>query len=226
MNEFENSFRGLKNIICSRKLYKNKVYIYSGAFILLFNLVFYFTKSFILDKDYYSILKIYVSTFLPALITFSGFTMTAYSLVVGFLNYGVFKSTIEQWYQIKIIAENQNSNEVIPKFSIYQHGIALFALAIITLLSTVLFFLIVKFFLELEIKSDCEFADNVNAIILTLATLSTNYCCILMIYNIVNIFTFSQSLNELVYIEEKNKFDLDERARFENERKNETDHNL
>ncbi|UQA76720.1 hypothetical protein K2F45_06930 [Sphingobacterium siyangense] len=203
MSEFENSFKGLRNIISERKLHKNKIYCFSGFLIIIFNAVFFFTKNFFFDNSYYSILKAYIGTFLPAFITFSGFTMTAYSLVVGFLNYGVFKSTIEKWYRIKINLEREQSNLKLPKYSLYQHGIALFALAILTLVSTVVFFLVIKFFIELDLKAENGFVEIFNAILLTIAILLTNYCCILIIYNVVNIFTFSQSLNKLVYEEQK-----------------------
>ncbi len=209
MNEFENSFKGLRNILSERKLHKNNIYKWSGLLIILFNFLFFFAKSFLVDKSYYSILKIYINTFLPAFITFSGFTMTAYSLVVGFLNYGVFKSTIEQFYRIKIEKklEMEQSNLKIPKYSLYQNGIALFALAILTLVSTVVIFLIIKFFIELELKIENDFVEIFNAILLALAILLTNYCCILIIYNVVNIFTFSQSLNKLVYEEQKKEIE-------------------
>lgn len=207
MNEFENSFTGLKNIIFERKLYKKYPYLLSGLFLIILNIVFYLIKDHITKLDYFDILKIFVSTFLPAFITFSGFTMTAYSLVVGFLNYGVFKSTIERWYKMKINEQHSDkkSNSSLPTFSIYQNGIALFALAILILLFSVMFFLIIKFIIELNIELNGNNIELLNAFILLLVMLLSNYSILLMFYNVVNIFTFSQSLNELVYHEELQK---------------------
>ncbi len=143
--EFQNSFKGLFSIISDRKLYKKPVYSLSGFFIIIVNIAFFFSKDLITNKDYFELLKIYVTIFLPPFITFCGFTMTAYSLVVGFLNYGVFKSTIEKFYSLKILTEKSPSKDNLPKFSVYQKAIALFALAILVLLATVGYFLIVKF---------------------------------------------------------------------------------
>lgn len=205
MEEFENSFKGLRRIIFERKLHKKFSYVFSGSIVLILNLTFFFVKNDSIKHDYFEILKIYINTFLPAFITFCGFTMTAYSLVVGFLNYGVFKSTIEKWYKMKITEKNNSINaskNKLPKFSIYQNGIALFALAILILLLTVILFLVLKFIIELNIEIEMEHIDILNAFILLIATLLTNYCILLMFYNVVNIFTFSQSLNELVYYDE------------------------
>lgn len=215
MEEFENSFKGLRGIIFERKLYKKFSYILSGSIVLILNVAFFFAKESITKYDYFEILKIYINIFLPAFITFCGFTMTAYSLVVGFLNYGVFKSTIEKWYKMKI---NENKNSIttsktkLPKFSIYQNGIALFALAILILLLTVILFLLLKFIIELNIEIELEQIDILNAIILLITTLLTNYSILLMFYNVVNIFTFSQSLNELVYYDELTKSSEKERG--------------
>lgn len=205
MDEFENSFGGLKKIIIERKLYKKKPYYISGILILLINAIFYFSKSYFTNIEYFNILKVFVSTFLPAFITFCGFTMTAYSLVVGFLNYGVFKSTIEEWYRMKIEIDKGLSNRELPKFSLYQNGIALFALAILTLLFSVIVFLIIKFVIDLNLESESNHIEIFNAFILLITTLISNFSLILMVYNIVNIFTFSQSLNKLVYFEELEK---------------------
>lgn len=208
MNEFENSFVGLKNIIFERKLYKKYPYLFSGLFLITLNIIFYFFKDCITQLNYFDILRIYVSTFLPAFITFCGFTMTAYSLVVGFLNYGVFKSTIEKWYRMKINEKNnsgKNPTNSLPTFSIYQNGIALFALAILILLFSVIFFLIIKFVIELNVEISWIYIEQFNAFLLLLAILFSNYSTLLIFYNVVNIFTFSQSLNELVYHEELQK---------------------
>jgi len=205
MEEFENSFKGLRRIIFERKLHRKFSYILSGSIVLVLNVILFFVKENLIKYDYFEILRIYISTFLPAFITFCGFTMTAYSLVVGFLNYGVFKSTIEKWYRMKI-NENKDfittSKNKLPTFSIYQNGIALFALAILILLLTVILFLLMKFIIELKIEIELEYIDILNAILLLVATLLTNYSILLIFYNVANIFTFSQSLNELVYYDE------------------------
>jgi hypothetical protein len=207
--EFQNSFKGLFSIISDRKLYKKPVYSLSGFFIILMNIVFFFFKDLITSKDYFELLKIYVTIFLPPFITFCGFTMTAYSLVVGFLNYGVFKSTIEKFYSLKIKTEKSPSKDNLPKFSVYQKAIALFALAILVLLATVGYFLIIKLFTEIEFVVKCDKIEYFNAINLLLLTLLTNYCFILIVYNIVNIFTLSQSLNKLIYKDELEKLNKD-----------------
>jgi hypothetical protein len=173
------------------------------------NIVFFFFKDLITSKDYFELLKIYVTIFLPPFITFCGFTMTAYSLVVGFLNYGVFKSTIEKFYSLKIKTEKSPSKDNLPKFSVYQKAIALFALAILVLLATVGYFLIIKLFTEIEFVVKCDKIEYFNAINLLLLTLLTNYCFILIVYNIVNIFTLSQSLNKLIYKDELEKLNKD-----------------
>lgn len=203
--EFQNSFRGLFSIISDRKLYKKPVYSLSGVFIIILNIAFFFSKDFITNKDYFELLKIYVTIFLPPFITFCGFTMTAYSLVVGFLNYGVFKSTIEKFYSLKIQTEKSPRNDNLPKFSVYQKAIALFALAILVLLATVGYFLIIKLFTEIEFVIKCDKIEYFNAFNLLIITLLTNYCFILIVYNIVNIFTLSQSLNKLIYKDELEK---------------------
>lgn len=207
--EFQNSFKGLFSIISDRKLYKNPVYVLSGFVIILVNLVFFFNKDPITNKNYFELLKIYVTIFLPPFITFCGFTMTAYSLVVGFLNYGVFKSTIEKFYSLKIQTEKSPRKHILPKFSVYQKAIALFALAILVLLATVGYFLIIKLFTEIEFVVKCDKIEYFNAINLLLITLLTNYCFILIVYNIVNIFTLSQSLNKLIYKDELHKLNKD-----------------
>lgn len=207
--EFQNSFKGLFSIISDRKLYKNPVYVLSGFVIILVNLVFFFNKDSITNKNYFELLKIYVTIFLPPFITFCGFTMTAYSLVVGFLNYGVFKSTIEKFYSLKIQTEKSPRKHILPKFSVYQKAIALFALAILVLLATVGYFLIIKLFTEIEFVVKCDKIEYFNAINLLLITLLTNYCFILIVYNIVNIFTLSQSLNKLIYKDELHKLNKD-----------------
>ncbi len=203
--EFQNSFKGLFSIISDRKLYKKPVYSLSGFFIIIVNIAFFFSKDLITNKDYFELLKIYVTIFLPPFITFCGFTMTAYSLVVGFLNYGVFKSTIEKFYSLKILTEKSPSKDNLPKFSVYQKAIALFALAILVLLATVGYFLIVKLFTEIEIVINSDKIEYFNAFNLLIITLLTNYCFILIVYNIVNIFTLSQSLNKLIYKDELEK---------------------
>lgn len=203
--EFQNSFKGLFNIIWDRKLYKNPVYFFSGLILTLLNVLFFIFKKKFIDIEYFDILRVFVGTFLPAFITFCGFTMTAYSLVVGFLNYGVFKSTIEKFYVLKITLEQENENKKLPKFSVYQKAIALFALAILVLLFSVAYFLIIKFVTELEIKVENPSIEIFNAINLFFVILLTNYSFILIVYNIVNIFTLSQSLNKLIYKEEFDK---------------------
>lgn len=210
IEEFQNSFKGLFSIISDRKLYKKPVYLLSGSFVILVNIAFFFSKDYITNKDYFELLKIYVTIFLPPFITFCGFTMTAYSLVVGFLNYGVFKSTIEKFYSLKIQTEKSPSKENLPKFSVYQKAIALFALAILVLLTTVGYFLIIKLFTEIEFVVKCDIIEYFNAINLLLLTLLTNYCFILIVYNIVNIFTLSQSLNKLIYKDEWEKLNIKE----------------
>lgn len=210
IEEFQNSFKGLFSIISDRKLYKKPVYLLSGFFVILVNIAFFFSKDYITNKDYFELLKIYVTIFLPPFITFCGFTMTAYSLVVGFLNYGVFKSTIEKFYSLKIQTEKSPSKENLPKFSVYQKAIALFALAILVLLTTVGYFLIIKLFTEIEFVVKCDIIEYFNAINLLLLTLLTNYCFILIVYNIVNIFTLSQSLNKLIYKDEWEKLNIKE----------------
>lgn len=207
--EFQNSFKGLFSIISDRKLYKKFVYSLSGFVIILVNIAFFFTKELITNKDYFELLKIYVTIFLPPFITFCGFTMTAYSLVVGFLNYGVFKSAIEKFYSLKIQTEKSTSKDNLPKFSVYQKAIALFALAILVLLVTVGYFLIIKLFTEIEFVVKCDKIEYFNAFNLLLITLLTNYCFILIVYNIVNIFTLSQSLNKLIYKDELEKLNKD-----------------
>lgn len=203
--EFQNSFKGLFNIIWDRKLYKNPVYTFSGLIIILLNILFFFLKKNFTDIEYFDLLRIFVATFLPAFITFCGFTMTAYSLVVGFLNYGVFKSTIEKFYILKITSEQENTVTKLPKFSVYQKAIALFALAIIVLLFSVAYFLLIKFMTELQIKSEYPHIEILNAANLLFVILLTNYSFILIVYNIVNIFTLSQSLNKLIYKDEFDK---------------------
>lgn len=207
--EFQNSFKGLFSIISDRKLYKKFVYSLSGFVIILVNIAFFFTKELITNKDYFELLKIYVTIFLPPFITFCGFTMTAYSLVVGFLNYGVFKSAIEKFYSLKIQTEKSTSKDNLPKFSVYQKAIALFALAILVLLVTVGYFLIIKLFTEIEFVVKCDKIEYFIAFNLLLITLLTNYCFILIVYNIVNIFTLSQSLNKLIYKDELEKLNKD-----------------
>jgi len=203
--EFQNSFKGLFNIIWDRKLYKNPVYLFSGLTLTVLNILFFFLKKEFIDIEYFDLLRIFVGTFLPAFITFCGFTMTAYSLVVGFLNYGVFKSTIEKFYTLKIISEQDDENKKLPKFSVYQKAIALFALAILVLLFSVAYFLIIKFTTELEIEVENSSIELFNAINLFFVIILTNYSFILIVYNIVNIFTLSQSLNKLIYKEEFDK---------------------
>lgn len=208
MIEFENSFKGLINIVLSRSLHKNRIYKYSGICIIILSIVFFFVKDCVTTKTYYTILKTFVNTLLPAFITFCGFTMTAYSLVVGFLNYGVFKNTLEKWYELKIKIEKKEIDLELPQYSLYQNGIALFAFAILALLFTVFFLIATKIIIELEIEIFSNQIEKFNAIIFTIILLLTNYCGLLMIYNVVNIFTFSQSLNELVYrekVQELNK---------------------
>lgn len=207
--EFENSFKGLFSIIWNRKLYKKPVYIVSGLLIICINVLFFFVKNFITDREYFDLLKIYVTTFLPAFVTFCGFTMTAYSLVVGFLNYGVFKSTIEKFYSLKIRTEQLGNDNKLPKFSVYQQAIALFALAILVLLITVCYFLIVKFTTEIQFEIESKLVEVFNAVNLLILILLTNYSFILIVYNIVNIFTLSQSLNKLIYKEELEKLTKD-----------------
>lgn len=202
MKEFENSYKGLAIIIIERKLYKKKSYLITIVLIFLIN-VFLYLKNDTYKLDYFTLLKNYVETFLPAFITFCGFTMTAYSLVVGFLNYGVFKKSLETWYNNKI--EEENNNKSFPKFTLYQKGIALFALSVLMLLLNVILFLFIKFIISLniEIKSDCF--DSFNAIFFLVVTLLTSLNIIIVIHNIVNIFTFSQSLNQLTYIDQLEK---------------------
>lgn len=206
MKEFENSFKGLMNIIKSRKLYRKKPYLISGIIILVLNIIiFCIHKCTNINIDYLKILTVFVGTFSSAFITFCGFTMTAYSLVVGFLNYGVFKPTIDKWFKKKIEISQGKSDEQIPIFSLYQNGIALFAFSILVLLLTVVILLIIKFTIEIDIEIDWEYIYIFNALILFIITLLTTFSLILMFFNIVNIFTFSQALNELVYTEELEK---------------------
>ncbi|MDE5490649.1 hypothetical protein [Elizabethkingia meningoseptica] len=204
-NEFEYSFKGLFSIINSRKLYKKKPYRYSTILLLILSLLFFFTKDYFCDVTYFKILKSFTSTYLPALITFSGFSMTAYSLVVGFLNYGVFKTTIEEWYTNKIKTCGQKNDKKNLEYSVYQEGIALFAITILLLLTTVFIALLVKLIVDLEIVIGWKCIEVFNSFIMLILVLLTNYCFILIFYNIVNIFTFSQALNQMIYFKEFQK---------------------
>ncbi|HAY3534874.1 hypothetical protein BAY06_07200 [Elizabethkingia anophelis] len=207
MTDFSYSFKGLISIIKERKLFFKKPYLYTLITVIISNLILYFIKSHLVKLDYFEILKIYVNIFLSPFVTFCGFTMTAYSLVVGFLNYGVFKSTIEQWYLLKINIDKGLIKKDIQKYSLYQNGIALFALAILLLLLNVVILLITRFLTDLHIEIAWNCIEVLNAFILFIITLISSYCIVLIFYNIVNIFTFSQSLNELVYHEVLKKFD-------------------
>ncbi|MDV3774560.1 hypothetical protein CMU14_15920 [Elizabethkingia anophelis] len=209
VNEFENSFKGLFSIINNRKLHKKKPYLYTTIALVFLSILFYFIKHYFCGITYFKILKSFTSTYLPALITFSGFSMTAYSLVVGFLNYGVFKTTIEQWYTIKIKDRKQNIEDEDSKYSLYQEGIALFALTILLLLTTVFITLLVKLIVDLDINVNWEYIEVFNALILFSLVLLSTYCFILIFYNIVNIFTFSQALNQMIYIQELKKENKD-----------------
>ena len=199
INEFEYSLKGLFNILSKRKLYKKKWYIISIIVPLGINIIFFLIKDRIFNRiEYLDILQFFIDTFLQAFISFCGFAMTAYSLVVGFLNYGVFKSSIEKWYRIR-----EENNGESAKYSLYQNGIALFALAILTLLFSVLFLLIVKFIIKLNIIVECELVDLFNAIILCIATILISFCINLIFHNIINIFTFGQLLHQMIYHETK-----------------------
>lgn len=218
MDEFENSFKGLINIIKERKLHCKKPYYISFVVILLGNILFYFYKSNITNMDYYEILKIFVNIFSPAFVTFCGFTMTAYSLVVGFLNYGVFKPTIERWYKLKILSTKGYIDGEIAKYSLYQNGIALFALAIILLLFSVVYFLVIRFVIDLNVEFDCKFLEISNAIVLFFGITFSWFSLLLMFFNILNIFTFSQALNQAVYWDELGKINLEEKKQQENKK--------
>lgn len=212
MEEFEYSFKGLINIIRKRKLHKKPSYQILGICVLLVNIIiFYISYNTTIHIDYFNILKTFATTFSPAFITFCGFTMTAYSLVVGFLNYGVFKPTIEKWYRKKIEINQGKSEKKLPLFSLYQNGIALFAFSILILLLTVILFLIIKFLVDLNIEIENDYIDIFNAFILLVVTLLTTFSILLIFYNIVNIFTFSQALNQLVYIEELEKIEKEKK---------------
>jgi len=197
---FKTSFSGLFSIIKSRKLHTKKTYLFSTIILLVSNILMFVFKDCITSLTYFNILESFISTYLPALITFCGFSMTAYSLVVGFLNYGVFKTTIEEWYKLKL--KNPSDTKNILKYTIYQSGIALFALTILLLLITVFIGLLTKFIISINIIVYSKYVEAFNAFILFILMLLCNYSFILMIYNIVNIFTFSQSLNKNIYAQE------------------------
>ncbi|MVX36879.1 MULTISPECIES: hypothetical protein [Myroides] len=195
--EFQTSFKGLLAILKERKFHKKTVYLSVSGIITILNiLLLIFSK----EVDYFVLLKVYTSNFLPVFVAFCGFSMTAYSLVVGFLNYGTFKTALEEWYSKKL----QDKSNTMSKYSIYQKGIALFALTILMLLVTVIFLLITKFFVELEIYVSCNGVLAYNAVIFYISTLLSGWCFILVMYNIINIFTFSQNINKLVYREREN----------------------
>lgn len=205
---FKTSFSGLFYIIKSRKLHTKKAYIYSTILVLVSNVLMFIFKDHITSLTYFNLLESFISTYLPALITFCGFSMTAYSLVVGFLNYGVFKTTIEEWYKLKL--KNPSETQNILKYTIYQSGIGLFALTILLLLVTVFIGLLTKFIISINILVYCKYVELFNALILFILMLLCNYSFILMIYNIVNIFTFSQSLNKNIYVQEIIKLKTEE----------------